>query len=65
MTNLLRRCENCVFGHRPINNIVDCEPVIPEWMYPYVERQYQMVKNNEAETCSAFRLRDIGENHNV
>jgi len=73
MTNLLRRCENCVNAVAKYieDNDMLCEPRMPYWVENlYIPREHRgkfnyIVPNVAAEECKAFRLRDIGENHNV
>lgn len=73
MTNLLRRCENCVNAVAKYIEVDDirCEPPMPYWVEKlFIPQDYRgnfnyIVPNNAAEKCKAFRLRDIGENRNV
>lgn len=71
MTNLLRRCENCVNSAGVTeHNSIHCFPKLPFWVHDLVYEHPHWepatkVHNNSAEQCDAFRLRDIGENHNV
>lgn len=66
MINLLRRCENCVFSCNNLhNNWITCNPKLPDWVFTQIDYAMHTVDNFEAERCPAFRLRDIGENHNV
>lgn len=68
MTNLLRRCENCVNGWGKNTYSVKCTPKLPFWAVDIIHDiadLTQIVHNESAEYCPAFRLRAIGENHNV
>jgi hypothetical protein len=70
MINLLRRCENCVNSKKNENNSITCIPQLPYWVTSIINNHTVFalalrVANDTAECCPAFRLRDIGENHNV
>lgn len=73
MTNLLRRCENCVNAVAKYLEIGECrcEPKVPFWLEDLFipidcrDRLNYVVPNIAAESCKAFRLRDVGENRNV
>lgn len=73
MTNLLRKCENCVFGNQPWYEdhtlkveSVYCIPVLPKWteqtLFITNIIPAHRVANNAAENCKAFRLRETGVN---
>lgn len=73
MTNLLRRCENCVNAITKYVEVNEyrCEPKVPYWISKLFiptdvkDRLNFVVRNDAAERCPAFRLREIGENRNV
>lgn len=67
MKNLLRKCENCVFGRKFDENRVKCLPKLPTWVSNILDVRYPdeyqgVVNNTHAETCEAFRLRETGVN---
>jgi hypothetical protein len=68
VNNLLRKCENCVFGALDphYKNQSLCIPKLPDWVVNVLSQhgytKHQMVNNFEAADCPAFRLRDTGVN---
>lgn len=68
MPNLLRKCENCVFGNETkIPGTVYCYPKLPIWQIHRMQNQQAYlngtyVDNYTAADCDAFRLRDTGVN---
>jgi len=64
MTNLLRKCENCVFVKDYPGTLV-CAPKLPNWVRDIIKPNIWLNKNvssTDAVRCEAFRLRDVGEN---